>query len=862
MRPHAWLFLLAAALPAAAQTCVFSLSPTSAQFTAAGGNDTVTITQVSGASNCARTATSNANWITISFGTPGTGNGTVGYTVQSNPFTVERTGTLTIAGQAFTVTQAAGSCTYSLSPSSASIPAAGGSGSFNLTASTNSCPWAPSTDSSWITITTAASGAGTTTVRYTAAPNLATASRTGTIGIGGLTFTVTQPGTCAFTLSPASATASAAGGSATVALTASASSCAWTVASNNPDWITVSSAASGSGNATVSYAVAANTTLQDRSGSITIAGTGFNILQTASSCTFALSNSSASFPASGGIGGFYVSTTCPWTPSSNADWIVITSGAVTGSGAVTFLVGGNTGVQQRSGYISVGNVSYTVKEDGVACAVALSTNAGNVPAPGGVGSISVIAADGCSWAASTTAPWLSLSNAAGSGNADVVYTVAANTTPSQRTAIVTVANQKFTLTQDAAQCDIALAPQQATIPASGGTGSFTVGTSCDWTATPSANWITISSGARGSGGGAVNYSVAPNTSSDPRTGSIRVGSQVFTLVESGLSCNFTVTPAELTISGRGGKATAQVSGDKGCKWEPSKDQDWLTIDAWSSINGTGSVTVSASANPNPSSRQATLSAGGQAIAVTQGPLEPVVSSTAAVLNAASFQSGPVAPGEIVTIFGSSIGPLTPVGSQLDDAGQHIVSTVGGVQVWFDQTPAPLIYVSAKQVSIQVPYALAGKQTTQLKIVNQGVESNPLTVPVAPVSPAIFTLDSSGKGQGAILNQDNSVNGAGNAAARNSIVQIFATGEGQTRPPGEDGRITGRAPLPSPQQPVTVTIGGQTAAVVYAGAAPGAIAGLLQVNARIPANVTVGNAVPVVIRVGNAASPAGVTMAVK
>ena len=112
------LCAVAAASSARAQTCTFSISPTTATFTSAGGSDVINITLVTGAATCQRTATSNANWITISYGTPGTGSGTVGYTVQSNPFPVERTGTITVAGQTHTVTEAAGSCTYSISPSS------------------------------------------------------------------------------------------------------------------------------------------------------------------------------------------------------------------------------------------------------------------------------------------------------------------------------------------------------------------------------------------------------------------------------------------------------------------------------------------------------------------------------------------------------------------------------------------------------------------------------------------------------------------------------------------------------------------------------------------------------------------------
>jgi uncharacterized protein (TIGR03437 family) len=133
--------------------------------------------------------------------------------------------------------------------------------------------------------------------------------------------------------------------------------------------------------------------------------------------------------------------------------------------------------------------------------------------------------------------------------------------------------------------------------------------------------------------------------------------------------------------------------------------------------------------------------------------------------------------------------------------------------------------------------------------------------VADSAPGIFATDSSGRGQGAILNQDYSPNGASNAAARDSVVMIYATGEGQTNPPGVDGTLVG-ATLPQPIQKVTVTIGGKNAEVSYAGGAPGNVAGLLQVNAKVPADAATGGTVPVVVTIGGVSSQTTITMAVK
>ncbi|GAF99109.1 unnamed protein product, partial [marine sediment metagenome] len=161
----------------------------------------------------------------------------------------------------------------------------------------------------------------------------------------------------------------------------------------------------------------------------------------------------------------------------------------------------------------------------------------------------------------------------------------------------------------------------------------------------------------------------------------------------------------------------------------------------------------------------------------------------------------------------------------------------------------------------VPYSVAGKTRTVVQAEYQGGKTPELALPVADAAPAVFTLDSSGRGPGAILNQDYSVNTPASRAAKGSIIQIFATGEGQTNPPGVDGKVA-IGGLPSPILLVSVTIGGLDAPVKYAGAAPGMVAGLIQVNAEVPGNVASGSAVPVVLTFGDNPSPRGVTVAIR
>lgn len=236
-------------------------------------------------------------------------------------------------------------------------------------------------------------------------------------------------------------------------------------------------------------------------------------------------------------------------------------------------------------------------------------------------------------------------------------------------------------------------------------------------------------------------------------------------------------------------------------------------------------------------------------------------SAAGVVNGATFQSGPVAPGELVSIFGSAIGP--PPAAYLTLTNPRLVAnSLQGVQVFFDGVPAPLLYASSGQVNAVVPYAVAGQATTQLQLDYLGVLSNSITLPVAATAPGIFSSTGSGQGQGAILNaRDGTVNSVLNPAARGDWVSIFATGAGVTTPASIDGFVAS-APLPVPKAGISVTMGGLPCQVEFAGAAPGFVSGVLQINAQVPPGLTPGAGVPIQITVGSAVSSPAVTVAVR
>ncbi len=296
---------------------------------------------------------------------------------------------------------------------------------------------------------------------------------------------------------------------------------------------------------------------------------------------------------------------------------------------------------------------------------------------------------------------------------------------------------------------------------------------------------------------------------------------------------------------------------------------------WLSVTPTsGTTTASVSVTVNPASLAAGTYAG--AITITSpgagnSPLTVNVSltvqaaplpSSVQIVNGASGSPGPLAPGEIIYIGGTNMGPATGVPAQVTN--NALPTTLGNVTVTFDGIKAPLLYVSNTQINAIVPYGIAGRVTTNVQVTYNGASSGNIPYNVAASMPGIFTLNQSGSGPGAILNQNGSVNAAGTPAAKGSVIVIYATGQGVNTPPNTDGAITpsdGTGLTKPVTQPVAVTVGGQQATVLYAGSAPGLVAGAFQVNVQLPANLPSG-AQPVVVTVGTASSQANVTVAVQ
>jgi uncharacterized protein (TIGR03437 family) len=425
---------------------------------------------------------------------------------------------------------------------------------------------------------------------------------------------------------------------------------------------------------------------------------------------------------------------------------------------------------------------------------------------------------------------------------------------------------------------------------SSASGSAPVNFTVSATTTSGGSWLSTSANASNSTPSTINVTVNPaGLAAGSYSGNLAIqptgGSVVNVPVNVTISSAPTIaaTPTTLTFNYRAGDnappaQSVSVTGT-GLTYSATavSNGNWLSV---SPNAGTAPGTVNVSVNG--SNLQAGTYNGTVTIAGTNGasgsttvnvsltvtaPLPTITKVT----NAASYATGSISPGEIITLFADDpshgIGPAVPVGLTLD-AGK-VATTIGGVQVLINGFLAPLVFVSSKQVSAVVPYELSLFTSATVFVKYLGQSSNGITMNVATTQPGLFTLNSSGTGPGAILNSNNSVNGPGTGATvpatRGDTVVVYMTGEGQTSPAGVTGKVTTVAsapPLtPGPLLPVSVTVGGQPANWNFAGEAPGFVSGVMQLNVQLPTNIGTGEQ-EILVTIGGNQSQKGVTVSVK
>ena len=416
------------------------------------------------------------------------------------------------------------------------------------------------------------------------------------------------------------------GGAGSLAITTQPE-CAWDV-SSNVNWISGFTPPSGQGNGTVIFRVTSNDGSSQRDGMIVVNGEQARVSQRAP-CRYDVGPASQNVSASGGAGSINITTAndCSWSAASEAGWIALTSSpSGRGNGTVAFTVAPNEG-NERSGAIDVANQRANIIQAGVVntptCMPSISPTSQNVAAGGGTGTVTVSAT--CQWTATSSASWITItSGASGTGNGTVAFSVAANT-GAQRTGTLSIAGRAFTVSQAAASspnpppppCSYSISPHDDSVSAAGGSGTVNVSTTsgCAWTASSNASWITITSGASGTGDGRVDYLVLPNLS-DSRSGTVTIAGQTLTVTQSAFVCSYSISPNNEKVEAQAGTGSISVSTSSTCTWTASSNASWIAVTSGASGTGNGTVIYSYTANTGKD-RKGTLTVAGRTFTLDQ-----------------------------------------------------------------------------------------------------------------------------------------------------------------------------------------------------------------------------------------------------
>jgi uncharacterized protein (TIGR03437 family) len=473
----------------------------------------------------------------------------------------------------------------------------------------------------------------------------------------------------------------------------------------------------------------------------------------------------------------------------------------------------------------------------------------------------------------------------------VVLTISANTTVS-----VSPTSLSFTQNQGATT---APASQTITLTATAGTTGGTTGFTATVSPVTGGSWLQVTP-ASGTATGTITASVALNTLSKGtytsniivtflNSASPTVTIPVSLVVTAAQSVN--VAPTSLTFNYQLGSTaiatqTLNVTSTNGAvavTVGTTSTTGWLSVSPTSGSTGASGAALALTVSIAPASLTTaqtysgtiTITPAGQtaiSVPVTVVVTGVVAPQPSSISNSASGAFGVIAPGELITIKGTNLGPTTATSFSVA-AGGTVSSTLAGVQVMFDTVPGTPIYVSPTQINVIVPYDIAGRASTNVTVLYSGQTSAAISQSVANQAPGIFTDSSNGAGQASVLNQNGTLNGPSSGivigttnvsttpAAEGSIIAVYMTGGGQTSPASADGTVTPTNTLYNLPGTVTATINGVPATVKFAGAAPGLVTGVIQVNLLVPTGIS-GSALPLAITINGSTSLSGPTVAVQ
>ena len=519
-----------------------AISPESAEWDCAGGSGEIAVTVDAGV---AWTAAANVDWIAVE-PRSGRSSGTVKYTVVGYDETPTRSGSVTVAGETFSVTQTGVDVTLTPMTKTLDWRANAFEVMVGALAETH---WTPVPEASWLSVVDAGYGYGDSAILVAVGENPSAQTRVGTVAVGSKRVTVTQTGTSDLTLelTPAEATASAVGAYGNIAVYGTPDA-AWEAAAT-VEWITISSGATGAGNGNIKYIVMANPLLEERTGKIKVTmtpGTGggpaleavHTVRQGVIEPTVA--PAAVAFRASGGSTNVQltVADNTQWTATSNDSWLRLTSASSSaGSAKISFDAAANPSTEGRQGTLTIAGKTVSVSQAGLWSRLNYDGKVFGTGSDSGFVDVQV-EGDG-TWTASSDASWLTLMDTNGHGSASIMFVVDDyNTAVASRTAVVTIAGKTVEITQRG--YELSIDPAVAELGSNAGAGEIGISAPIDalWEAMVTVDWIRLVGETTGLGNGTLRYTVTDNTSGELRTGKIIISGQEYMVTQ---HANLTLT---------------------------------------------------------------------------------------------------------------------------------------------------------------------------------------------------------------------------------------------------------------------------------------------------------------------------------
>lgn len=436
-----------------------------------------------------------------------------------------------------------------------------------------------------------------------------------------------SPLKCAVTAAVSPTTVGAGGGVVTARVSA-ARECAWT-ASSGASWIAIASGRSGQGDGTVTYEVTANPTTVPRRAGVGINDERVELAQEGTGCQFALDSPSATFGAQGGPTTVSViaPSSCEWTASSQAAWILVISGAAgSGGGTVGVAVDVNAG-PARSGAIVIAGHSFDVTQAGAsatpACTFDIAPTAQVIAATGTSLDVAVSTAGACAWTATSASPWMTVTGGgSGAGSGTVALSVAANLSTEPRTGNATIAGRLFTVQQAAAvgSCTYLVEPTSASVAAAGGSLAITVGTAagCAWSASSNVSWLFPASSG-GTGPATVSVTVDANAGTTARSGMLLIAGQTVHVNQAVAApvCGYVIDPTQASVPSSGGSLAVTVQAPVGCAWTAVSSDGWIAVDIGDTGTGSGTVQLNVKKKSGNNQRTGHVTIAGLILTITQ-----------------------------------------------------------------------------------------------------------------------------------------------------------------------------------------------------------------------------------------------------